>query len=243
MRTVDELVDVAEPSWPVLVGSLSSSFTPVAILPAEPGQCRSSLLQLQVTVRSPLGAIALNSGGMLVHGGWLRIFGGSRSGGSSGLPSIAEVNQFPAVYDPSWVPEGGLVLAHDIFGGVFALNGVDPVAAGRPGESGEITYFCPVKLSWEAMGMGHADWLGWLVSGALDDFYGDLLWSGWRTEVYGLGMRDGISRIPLPGGLDGVADTRRQAVPMSRLLASYAEFCGQMALDDPGFLGRYPVMI
>lgn len=53
-----------------------------------------------------------------------------------GLPSLAQVNRFPAYFDPVWHPATGLIVGHDVVGGVFALNGGDPAAAGGLGHLG-----------------------------------------------------------------------------------------------------------
>ncbi|WP_211337702.1 DUF2625 family protein [Lentzea atacamensis] len=44
--------------------------TECVVPPPVSSACRTTLLQLQVTARSLLGAVVLNSGGMLPHHGW-----------------------------------------------------------------------------------------------------------------------------------------------------------------------------
>jgi hypothetical protein len=111
-----------------------------------------------------LGAIALNTGGIQIHDGWLRVHGGS-GGGPTGLPSMAEVNGFPKTVDPGWQPPAGLIVAHDVLGGVFALNGMEAEKHGRPGNPGGVVYFSPISLTWQGMEMGHSRWLTWLLDG------------------------------------------------------------------------------
>jgi hypothetical protein len=238
VKTLNELVEVDAPSWPVLLDDLSSSFTPVEVLPPEPTQNGACLLQLQVSARSPLGAVVLNSGGLLLHGGWIRVFGGS---GSSGLPSMAEVNRFPVTVDSSWRPAGGLVLAHDVLGGVYAINGVDSAEAGRPGAPGEVVYFSPQNLQWSALEMGHSAWLGWLLADGPADMYE--LWPNWRSELAGLRTDQGISFYPFlwsSEAQEDIAATTRKPVSMNELLEMHHIFCEQMGTGDPGFLGSYP---
>ncbi|WP_268762395.1 DUF2625 family protein [Kitasatospora griseola] len=91
------------------------------MLPADEPEAHRCLLQLQVTARSTLGALTLHTGGLLLDDGWLRVFGGGPAG-------LGRVNRFPATFDPGRHPGTGLVLAHDVLGGVFALNGHDPAA-------------------------------------------------------------------------------------------------------------------
>ncbi|UUU44910.1 DUF2625 domain-containing protein [Streptomyces sp. NBC_00162] len=48
------------------------------MLPGDINEGRRCLLQMQVTGRSVLGALALHTGGLLVDDGWVRVFGGVR---------------------------------------------------------------------------------------------------------------------------------------------------------------------
>jgi Protein of unknown function DUF2625 len=238
MRDIAELVDVPDPAWPWLTADLDSSFAHYAVLPPDPESCQAALHQLQVTARSPLGAITLNTGGILIHHGWLRIYGGS-GGGPTGLPSMAEVNGFPAEVDPGWQPTSGLIIAHDVLGGVFTLNGINPQQHGRPGDRGSVVYFSPTTLTWEDLEMGHTQWLTWVVEDAASH-YRDLLWPTWRAEAAALSSRDGISVYPFlwsDEAQQDMAATTRSPVPLEQILEMHAASCAQLGLDDPGELG------
>ncbi|GAA2770063.1 hypothetical protein XF35_41210 [Streptomyces platensis subsp. clarensis] len=241
MRGIDELVNVEDPAWPELQGALRASSVPVHVLPGDPSESRRCLLQMQVTARSALGALALHTGGLLVDNGWLRVFGGGSGSVEGGrLPSLAQVNRFPTDFDPNWHPATGLVVGHDIVGGVFALNGGDPAAAGRPGAPGQMTYFAPDTLEWEAMEMGHSGWVSWLLSGRLETFYDGTRWPGWREEAEALAFEQGLSVYPFLWSEEAHADlaaTSRRPVPMREVLGVAADFARQMGPSDPGFLG------
>jgi Protein of unknown function DUF2625 len=238
MRDMDELVDVVNPAWPGVSAGLDCSFAHYTVLPPDPDRCQATLHQLQVTSRSPLGAITLNTGGILMHDGWLRIYGGS-GGGPSGLPSMAEVNGFPAAVDPDWRPSAGLIIAHDVLGGAFALNGMEPEEHGRPGSPGGVVYFSPSTLTWQDLEMGHTDWLSWIVDDATSHYY-SLLWPAWRAEATELKLREGISVFPFlwsEQAQQDMAATTRKAVPFGQILELHAASCVQLGLDDPGELG------
>ncbi|MFF3863357.1 DUF2625 domain-containing protein [Streptomyces sp. NPDC002209] len=237
MREDNELINVDDPAWPLLLQELSGTDVPVEVLPGDVRKGRASLLQLQVSARSNLGGIVLNCGGLLVDGGWLRIFG---SPSDARLPGLAEVNAMPSSFDPSWRPGAGLVVAHDVLGGVFALNGGNPREAGRPGEPGEILYFAPDALGWEALDAGHSAWLSWIFAGGLQEFYEGLRWDGWRSEVSVLDGREGLSFFPPLWSAEARQDlsaTSRRAVPMAELLGVSRDSCLQFDGADPGFLG------
>ncbi|MBE8472208.1 DUF2625 domain-containing protein [Streptomyces justiciae] len=240
MRELSQLIDVEEPAWPEIRETLKASPVSVEVLPADRDLGRASLLQLQVTARSYLGALVLHCGGLLVDDGWLRVFGSPVGGAAPEIPTLAGANQFPATFDPAWRPEAGLVVAHDVLGGVFALNSGTPAGAGRPGAPGEVVYFAPDSLRWEALGVGHSTWLAWLVSGALDEFYADLRWPGWKEEVRALNGNQGLSLFPPLWSAEARRDisaTSRRAVPMKELLGVARDSCRQFDGVDPGFLG------
>ncbi|MFF7238000.1 DUF2625 family protein [Streptomyces collinus] len=240
MREVDELINVDDPAWPLLLQELSGTDVPVEVLPGDAETGRASLLQLQVSARSNLGGIVLNSGGLLVDSGWLRIFGSPGDAHAERPPGLAEINAMPSTFDPAWRPGAGLVVAHDVLGGVFALNGGNPREAGRPGEPGEIIYFAPDSLGWEALSAGHSAWLSWILSGGLQEFYGSLRWDGWRSEVSVLNGRQGLSFFPPLWSAEARQDllaTSRRSVPMAELLGLSRDSCVQFDGADPGFLG------
>jgi hypothetical protein len=233
VRELSELTDVADPAWPELHAELSAG--PVRLFPGEPAQGQACLHRLQVTAASALGAMVLHSGGLAVDGGWLRVFGGAAVPG--GPPSLAQVNR---MFDPGWRPEAGLVVAHDVLGGVFVLNGVNPPAFGRPGGPGQMVYFAPDSLGWQELEVGHSTWLSWLASGNTAQFYADLRWPGWEAEISALTPWQGIAVYPFLWSEEAhanLAATTRRPVPMPEILGMHAEVCAQMGLPAPGFLG------
>lgn len=124
------------------------------------------LLELQVTTRSPMGAIAYETGGILIDGGWLQIYGS----GNANLPiNIASFNRARS--------EGLLIVANDVVGGFFAIN-----AGSLAGDLGEINYWSPDNLEWEPLGVGYSAWLCWCVTNGVDEFYKDLKWLGWEKD-------------------------------------------------------------
>jgi hypothetical protein len=241
MRTLEELVITDDPAWPALRSLFADSPVPVAVLPRDLREAHRALLQLQVTARSTLGALTLNTGGLVLDDGWVRVYGGGAGTAEDTLPSLAQVNEFPAEPDPAWHPGTGLVVAHDVVGGVFALNGADPAAVGRPGVPGQLTYFAPDTLEWESLEMGHSTWIAWLLSGRLEEFYQSLRWPGWREEAAALTFDQGITVYPFLWTGEAHQDlgaTARSAVPTPQVLGVEADFARQIGAADPGFLGK-----
>jgi len=248
MRDLTELTDVEEPAWPLLSEALASSGVSMEVLPGDPAEGRSTLLQLQITARSWLGGMVLNCGGVVLDSGWLRIYGSPGAGvptglpgGATGLPSLAEVNGFPERFDPAWRPFNGLVVGHDVLGGVFVLNGPDPEAAGRPGRPGEMVYFAPDSLRWDALEVGHGAWLNWLLTEGTEAFYDTLRWPGWRAESGALTGTQGLSVVPFLWSAEARRDllsTSRRAVPLAELLSLHRDFALKLDSVDPGFFGH-----
>jgi Protein of unknown function DUF2625 len=241
VRDLSELTGVQDPAWPHLAEMIARSSVEVQVLPADPAECAPTLLQLQVTVRSWLGAAMMNTGGLLVDHGWLRIYGGC--GAHSRLPGLAQVNDFPAEAAADWRPSGGLVIAHDVLGGVYAMNFADPAASGRPGSPGEVVYFAPDSMAWEPLEGGYGTWLSWILSGGLERFYQGLRWPGWERESAVLAPGQGISVVPFLWSKEAQQDlaaTSRRPVPLRELLGLHGEFCRQVGGDNPGFLGSVP---
>ncbi|MFD3686958.1 DUF2625 family protein [Nocardiopsis sp. NPDC058631] len=234
MRELSELVEVEDPAWPVLSEHLAAGPTPVRVLPVDPVAGRTCLHRLQVTARSFLGAMALECGGLVLDGGWLRVHGG----GGPDLPGLGEVNDLSAAV--VFGPPLRLVVGHDVLGGVFALNGPDSEDAEHPGRPGEMVYFAPDSLVWEPMDTTYSSWLLWMLAGNLDGFYEGLRWPGWREEVEGLDLDRGMAVHPFLWSAESAADlvaTSRRAVPLSELTGANREYCATLGLPDPGPFG------
>ncbi|MEU0545578.1 DUF2625 family protein [Nocardia sp. NPDC005978] len=210
IRAIQELADVKDPAWPELRELVRWATVPVTVLPPDPERARDTLIRLQVTARSTLGALALNTGGILVDYGWLRILGG----GSAELPDLATSN---GVRRPGELPTDALIVAVDVLGGRFAVNGGE-----LPGEPGEVCYFGPDTLAWNPIGFGHSAFVHWALGGGTAEFYEDLRWPDWHYEIRTLTLGQGISVYPPLWTVEGRTDigaASRCAAPMSEVIA------------------------
>ena len=224
MRTLDELIDKNEPAWPDVQRWVSEAKHHVEILPAADHKQRQEALHaIQVTTRSPMGAIVYESGGIFVDHGWLRILGG----GCERLP-----RSLPGWNQSIWgtlteIPY--LLVADDALGGFFAID------AGEFGNPGNVFYLSPDTLRWEPLDLGYTDFLFFCFSGRLDEFYGPLRWPDWQAEVEKLNGDQGISVYPPPFATEHSDDTdnpddwlpianrKRSAVPIRELYKLYVE--------------------
>jgi hypothetical protein len=217
MRSITELRDVEDPAWPEIEAAIGRAKVSVAVLPVAQEQGETTLVQLQVTARAALGALALHTGGLLVDHGWLRILGG-------GEPPL-NLSIANGLHEPRDEAPGHMLVAFDVLGGKFALNG-----GALPASTGEICYFAPDDLDWLPLGMGHGDFIAWCLTGRLAEFATDLRWTGWEAEVATLDLDQGISVYPFPFTVEGrdLNKVSRRPVPIAELLALWDDLAAQI---------------
>lgn len=171
IRTLEDLVDRVEPGIVQVREWIGKATNPVEVLPVDRAAGERALVALQVTSRSPLGAIALETGGILIDGGWLRILGS----GDARLPrAIDQWNGHPA----SLRLPGALLIGDDALGGFFALNG-----GGLPGAPGHVFYFAPDTLEWEHFADGYSAFVWSLLTMDTAKFYEGARWAKWHEDV------------------------------------------------------------
>ena len=174
MRKLEELINTKDPGWPFVQQMIDSATNQLQILPADSSKANDALLKIQVTTRSPMGAIIYNTGGILVDHGWIRILGSGCTTINRSLPdwnkgkSIQEFGQIPAY----------LLIADDAAGGFFAINGG---AFGK--DMGKTYYLSPDRLVWEPLNLTYTDFLYFCFNNDLNEFYQNLRWTNWTKDV------------------------------------------------------------
>ncbi|KVM17057.1 hypothetical protein WL05_29375 [Burkholderia ubonensis] len=207
MRPLNELVNERESALPSIMEWAAAATHPCEILP--PAKRSSEvLLALQITTRSPLGAIAYSTGGILVDSGYLRLLG---SGHPRLTRNIVDWNEGRSA--------GFLLVADDVVGGFFALNG------GALGEDvGSMYYFAPDNLQWEPLEIGYGDFLRWSFTDRLHDFYSTMRWPGWQSDVQNLGPDECFNFYPFLWTKEGsVQHSSRKAVSVSELYSLHID--------------------
>ncbi|WP_318842961.1 DUF2625 family protein [Myceligenerans pegani] len=242
MRLFENLTATQRPAWPELERLVGEASVTVEILAPDAAISRRTLEQLQVTTGSYLGAVVVHTGGLLIDHGWLRVYGSPSPNGPGHLPGLAAMNDFPPAPDAAWSPPYGLVVAHDVLGGTYVLNGHDPDAAGRPGNPGEMIYLAPDTLQWERLEAGHAAWLSWVLDGGLSDFTSGLRWNGWESETRSLSGDRGLNFFPplwSKQAHEDLSATSRAIVPMAELVGVARSTAAQIDGVDLGPLGTF----
>jgi hypothetical protein len=218
VRTLQELIDRDQTGWQSVKEWLAKATNQAVVLEADLRAREEALTRLQVTSRSPLGAIALETGGLLVDGGWVRVLGAES-------PSMQGIIAWNKLDRPDQAVAGAMLVGHDAIGGFFALNG------GKWGTNvGGVFYWGQDTLEWTDVGGGYSGWLQWLLQSDLDEFYSELRWSGWRDEVSALSPDQGIAIYPFLWAKEGgpVGSRTRSRVPMQELWDSSHDMVEQL---------------
>jgi hypothetical protein len=188
MKPLHELINRDDAGWPLVQQWVAEATNPVEVLPPPDDATREhALLDMQVTTRSPMGAITYESGGIFVDHGWLRILGS----GHPRLPRSLPGWNFKRSFSVSGQPPPFLLIADDVVGGFFAVDG-----GGLGLESGKVCYFAPGTLAWESTHLGYSEFLVWCFRGDLGKYYQDVRWSGWQDEASAVGGDQALSIYP-----------------------------------------------
>lgn len=211
MRPLEQLIDPNNQGQKLVDEWLAAARAPVEVLPCSDEAGARCLSLLQVTTRSPMGAIAYGTGGLLVDGGWVRVIGGGCEHFSRTLATWNGLDT-----GDHRLP-GAMLVGDDALGGFFAING------GRfEGRPGSVHYFAPDALAWEDLDASYSDWLVWLLTGDLERFYGGSRWSSWRADVARLAPDRGVLVYPFPFAQGPSFDERtRGDVPIEELWVLY----------------------
>lgn len=222
MRQLSELLDRDDPAWPLVREWIAAAPFPVECLPAAMPQRDEALLQLQVTTRSPMGAVVYETGGLRIDSGWLRVLGSGSASLTRTLPAWNRALRWPGRTGSPQL----LVVADDVLGGLFALNG-----GAFAGELGNVHYFGPDTLDWQNLGVGYSRFLAWSLGRGLTEFYGDQRWPGWQEELRGLSGDQALSIYPFlfTQGLP-IGERSRRAVPVTELFDLHMDLRGQLGM-------------
>jgi hypothetical protein len=217
MRSLQELTETDDPAWPLVQEWLASATNSVEVLSAEQSAGEKALLALQVTLRSPMGAVVYHTGGLLIEHGWLRVLGAGSPRLTRSLP-LWSAEQFPGSPPPA------LLVADDVLGGLFAING-----GAFSGQPGHVHYFSPQTLAWKSLGAGYTDFLRWMLAGNLESFYSAVRWPNWQTEVAEISGEQALSIYPFLWTKGAsVSERSRKAISFTELYALNQDFCQQL---------------
>ena len=156
--------------WDLVSGWIEQAGVPVDVVETDDATGRAALDRLEITTRSPLGAIVRGTAGLSVDHGWLRVLG------AGGSPRLQEgVNEWSE-------RAGALIVAHDVAGGFFTWD-----------EERGVLYLAPDTREAEDLGgRAYSPWLEGMLTGNLAKFYASERWPGWERTSVALSGDEGL---------------------------------------------------
>ncbi|MGX5855165.1 DUF2625 domain-containing protein [Dyadobacter jiangsuensis] len=222
-RPVEQLINKEDPGWPLVLEWAKKAINPVEILSADSANARQALYDIQVTTRSPMGAIVFMSGGILIDHGWIRILGSGNARLTRALSAWRKTIQLKV----SKTGTPLLVVADDAIGGIFVLNdgslGNDP---------GKIYYLAPDTLEFEALDLGYSDFLIFCFNNDLDKFYEGYRWKSWKEEISKMSGDSVIGFYPYLWTKEGkeIEKNSRRVIPVAEYYEFVVDFRAQLGL-------------
>lgn len=217
-------VNVNEQTWNEILRIFNEGTNSINVLFVDPVRAQNTVSSLQVSENSYIGAIARHSGGVLVDGGWIKLLG---SGNDAVFGDLRSWNGFGD--DIGITPlHGAFMIAYDLAGGFFALNGGCFASGGN-----HVYYFAPDTLEWEDTELSYAEFCVWLAKGDLDLFYRTFRWNGWESEIAELEANEAISYYPPLWSEEGSAEhSSRTAIRVKELWNLYIQQNNEMESEQ-----------
>lgn len=186
---------------------LDNARNDVEILQKEKSQIELIFRELQISPSTLLGTIITETGGIFFDHGWLRFLGSGSERMQGNLLSWNPKNGKCNL-------EGAFIVAYDVIGGFFAING-----GAFQGDYGRIFYLEPDTLKWRNLGGTYSQLFSWAATANLDMFYTNKRWLNWQKEVGELSGDQGLLVYPfLWEAIDRpIIERVRRVVPMMEL--------------------------
>ncbi len=224
MLSLKALINENDPGWYFVNQCIETAKNKVEILSVDTSKANEALYKMQVTTRSPMGAVVYMTGGLLIDNGWLRILGSGSLKLKRNLPDWNKgkgINVFGQD-----VPF--LVIADDVIGGFFILNG-----GGFGGDLGNVYYFSPDNLEYEPLNLTYTDFLNFCFNYNLDEFYKGYRWANWKEDVCKLSCDNTFNFFPPLWTKEGkdIDKISRKAVPVDEQYNLNLDFRKQLGLD------------
>lgn len=180
-----------------------------------------SLDILQITSKSALDSIVLNTSGIVIDN-WIRILG-HESNVNKGIVSYNSIGKDGVATKVDKM----LIIADDVVGGLFALN------AGKFTEKiGEVWYFAPDTLEWESLEMKYSEFIAWTAQGNVDEFYRTIRWSTWREDCKKVKFNEAILIYPFLWSNEiQLEKSDKKIVPTEELLKINQEYSKKFNLS------------
>ncbi len=149
------------------------------------------------------GVVLSKTGGIVIDN-WIRIYGSGKYDFYRKNTSLSE-----------W---GALIVAEDIVGGLFSLDG-----------NGIINYFAPDSLQWESLDIKYSQFIQWAMSKErVDKYYETFRWDGWEKDSAMLSSIQGIICIPPLWTKESKTGFLTKTAPMHEILGLQLAFSKEL---------------
>lgn len=143
---------------------------------------KSSIIdELKINEFSVLGNIIKHFSSININS-YLRLLGGNNNANN-----ILSFNkEIKLIY-----PGNKLVVANDIWGGIFAINNGD-----FDGEFRNIWYFAPDELQWINLNINYSQFISWICSDKINIFYKNFIWENMNSIIDNISENQAILIYP-----------------------------------------------
>lgn len=173
-----------------------------------------TLNNLNIDKNSMLGQVITNTSGIFIDN-YIRLFG---NGSKDVSYNIYEYNlEFKKYFDDNMI-----IVADDVFGGLFSVTK----------EKNNILYFAPDTLQWENLEIDYKDFIKYISSEKIDEFYKSYKWSTFQEDIKDIKFNQGILIYPFLWSNEcDIEKAKKSIVPFSELVQTNMEIREKFGID------------
>lgn len=221
IKPLSELINSSDSSWPLVQEWIKNGTIKVEVLSRDLSKAESNLMKAQVSTRSPMGAVIYETGGLIIENGLLRILGSGNKSLNRGVMDWNLNKSFKENEKPKF-----LLIADDIFGGFFAINGGELSSESL----GKVFYLSPDTLLWENLDLTYSDFLAFCFSKQINEFYADFKWKTFDKDILNFDNDKSFSFYPYLFTKEGkeIEKVSKKVVPIQELWELYNNLSKQL---------------
>ncbi len=136
---------------------------------------------VNIDVNSFMGQVMMNISNMCINGYFRMLTGDEKD--------ALNISEFNKQLNEECT-EGKLVIAYDIWGGLFAVD------KRNINDKSNLWYFAPDQLEWEDMEVTYLDFLVWVCDEDFNMFHSSFTWAGMELEIRDIKDQQGVLVYP-----------------------------------------------
>ncbi|MDD5150314.1 MAG: DUF2625 family protein [Flavobacterium sp.] len=221
-KSLSELTNTSDPAWIFVKDWIKNAEVKVVVLPKDKIRADKEIERAQVTTHSPMGAVIYETGGIIIEDGIIRILGSGNIKLNRGMMEWNRDKSFTKDENPKF-----LLIADDIFGGFFAING----GFLSSDNLGKVFYLSPDTLKWENLDLSYSDFLLFCFSKKINEFYSNFKWKTFDKDFTKTDFDKSFSFYPYLFTKEGkeIDKVTKKLVPVFELWTMYNDFENQFS--------------